>query len=200
MYRQIGKRIFDLVFVTCALAPLSLLSLLVALMVRVKLGTPILFRQLRPGRHGKPFTILKFRTMTDERDEHGNLLADHRRLTSFGRFLRTTSLDELPEIINVIRGEMSLVGPRPLLMHYLHHYTPQQMRRHDVKPGITGWAQINGRNELDWEQKFALDLWYIDHQSLWLDMKIIALTVLRVISRQGISQRGHATVREFGSN
>ena len=197
LYRQIGKRLFDLAVIALLLVPLLPLLFLLAVMVRVKLGTPILFRQLRPGQHGKPFTILKFRTMTDERDLQGNLPSDSVRLTSFGRFLRSTSLDELPELLNVLKGEMSLVGPRPLLMHYLDYYTPEQMRRHDTKPGITGWAQVNGRNELTWEEKFALDVWYIDHQSLWLDIKIIALTLLSVINREGINQPGHATAQEF---
>lgn len=174
-----------------------LAMLLLMLTVRLKLGTPIFFRQARPGLYGKPFTLLKFRTMTDARDAQGKLLPDAERLTAFGRFLRRTSLDELPELINVLRGEMSLVGPRPLLMAYLERYTPEQMRRHDVRPGITGWAQVNGRNALRWEEKFALDVWYLDHQSLWLDLKIILLTLWKILQREGISQPGQVTMEEF---
>jgi sugar transferase EpsL len=196
-YQHIGKRLFDLTITLSCLILLLPIYLLVALMVRIKLGSPVLFRQQRPGLYGKPFVIYKFRTMTDQRDHEGNLLPDSIRLTRFGRFLRSSSLDELPELLNVLKGEMSLVGPRPLLMHYLEHYTPEQMRRHDVRPGITGWAQVNGRNALSWDEKFALDLWYIDNLSLWLDLKIIALTFLRVIHSQGINQPGHATVQEF---
>jgi sugar transferase EpsL len=156
-----------------------------------------LFRQRRPGLHGQIFTIIKFRTMTDVRDAQGNLLSDAERLTRFGRFLRSTSLDELPELWNVLRGDMSLVGPRPLLMQYLPRYTPEQARRHEVRPGVTGWAQVNGRNALSWEQKFALDVWYVDHVSLRLDAKIIALTVWKILQREGISQPGQATMEEF---
>jgi sugar transferase EpsL len=156
-----------------------------------------LFRQQRPGLHGKPFFIYKFRTMTDARDAHGCLLPDGDRLTSFGRFLRSTSLDELPELINVLQGDMSLVGPRPLLMRYLDRYTPEQGRRHDVRPGLTGWAQVNGRNALTWEDKFELDIWYVDHQSWMLDLRIMAQTVWMILKREGISQPGHATMEEF---
>ena len=170
---------------------------LIALLVRLTIGTPVLFRQRRPGLHGEPFTIYKFRTMNNARDAQGNLLPDADRLTPLGRFLRSTSLDELPELFNVLKGEMSLVGPRPLLMKYLDRYTPEQMRRHEVKPGITGWAQVNGRNALTWEQKFALDVWYVDNWSLWLDLKIIALTVWKILIREGISQPGQATMEEF---
>ena len=176
---------------------LSPLLLAVAGIVRSFLGSPVLFRQLRPGYKGRPFTCLKFRTMTDRRDANGHLLSDAERLTPLGRFLRSTSLDELPELINVIRGEMSLVGPRPLLMQYLERYTPEQMRRHEVKPGVTGWAQINGRNAASWEQKFAYDIWYVENQSFWLDLKILALTPSKILTREGISQPGHATMREF---
>ncbi len=197
MYRTSGKRLLDLALTIPALVVLSPILLLVALLVRLKLGTPVLFRQQRPGLHGKPFTLLKFRTMTDARDAHGKLLPDGERLTPFGHFLRSTSLDELPEMINVLRGEMSLVGPRPLLMCYLPRYTPEQMRRHDVLPGITGWAQVSGRNALNWEQKFAMDAWYVGHRSLWLDLRIIALTVLKIMWREGISQPGYATAEEF---
>jgi len=165
--------------------------------VRRELGRPVLFRQVRPGLHGKPFMMYKFRTMTEERDAEGRLLPDEKRLTSFGAWLRSWSLDELPELFNVLKGDMSLVGPRPLLMEYLDRYTPEQFRRHEVKPGITGWAQINGRNAISWEEKFKLDVWYVDNWSLWLDMKIIALTFWKVIKREGINQPGHATMEEF---
>jgi len=171
--------------------------LLLAGLVRVKLGSPILFRQKRPGLHGQPFTILKFRTMTNARDTEGNLLPDEDRLTPFGQWLRSTSLDELPEILNVLRGDMSLVGPRPLLVEYLAYYTPEQMRRHEVRPGITGWAQVQGRNALSWDEKFALDTWYVDHQSLWLDLRILWMTIWKVLSREGINQPGYATAEFF---
>ncbi|WP_424255502.1 sugar transferase [Desulfoprunum sp.] len=187
----------DLGMTLPALLGLSPLLLCLAVLVRVKLGTPILFSQTRPGLHGKPFTLYKFRTMTDGRNASGNLLPDAQRLTGFGRFLRSTSLDELPELINVLRGEMSLVGPRPLLMEYLPLYSPEQARRHEVRPGLTGWAQINGRNALSWEEKFKLDVWYVDNQSLWLDMKIIFLTVWKVFRRDGISAEGEATMPRF---
>jgi len=191
------KRSLDFVSVLVALLCLwpALLSLAVA--VRLFIGKPILFRQQRPGFHGKPFQVLKFRTMTNARNNAGNLLPDAQRLTRFGRFLRSTSLDELPEIINVLRGEMSLVGPRPLLMEYLPRYTPEQARRHEVRPGITGWAQVNGRNAISWERKFELDVWYVDHHTLWLDLKILALTVIQVFRRDGISAEGHATMPAF---
>jgi lipopolysaccharide/colanic/teichoic acid biosynthesis glycosyltransferase len=172
----------------------------IALLVRFKLGAPVLFRQQRPGRYGRPFTLLKFRTMTDARDGEGRLLPDGVRLTAFGRFLRNTSIDELPELINVLKGDMSLIGPRPLLTQYLDRYTPEQMRRHEVKPGVTGWAQVNGRNALSWEQKFVLDVWYVDNLSLWLDVKIIAMTLWKIVTREGISQPGHATAQEFRGN
>ena len=191
------KRILDIVIAVPVLIVLAPLLSLIAFLIRLTLGSPILFRQRRPGLHGVPFTILKFRTMTDACDAQGNLLSDAQRLAPFGRFLRSTSLDELPELFNVLRGEMSLVGPRPLLMRYLDRYTPEQARRHEVKPGITGWAQVNGRNALTWEQKFALDVWYVDHRSLWLDVKIIVLTFGRILRREGISQPGQATMEEF---
>jgi sugar transferase EpsL len=197
MYRRWGKRLFDLVLTLLAFVILSPLLLSLVLLVRVKLGTPVLFRQQRPGRHGQPFTIYKFRTMTEARDANGQLLPDAERLTKFGRFLRSTSLDELPELLNVLQGEMSIVGPRPLLMQYLERYTVEQARRHEVRPGITGWAQINGRNAITWEQKFELDVWYVDHVSLRLDVKIIALTVWKTLKREGISQPGQATAQEF---
>jgi lipopolysaccharide/colanic/teichoic acid biosynthesis glycosyltransferase len=194
---QLSKRWFDLVCAAVGLALLSPVLLGIALLIRLTMGRPILFRQQRPGLHGQPFTLLKFRTMTDARDADGHLLPDAERLTRLGRFLRRTSLDELPELINVLRGEMSLVGPRPLLMQYLERYTPQQARRHEVRPGLTGWAQINGRNAIAWEQKFALDVWYVDHQSLWLDVKIVFWTVVKVLRREGINQAGQATISEF---
>jgi lipopolysaccharide/colanic/teichoic acid biosynthesis glycosyltransferase len=193
----LSKRIFDLLLTIPGVILISPLILVLAVLVRVKLGSPILFRQVRPGFRGKLFTLNKFRTMTDQRDAEGNLLPDADRLTSFGRFLRSTSMDELPELLNVLRGEMSLVGPRPLLTAYLDRYTPEQARRHDVLPGMAGWAQINGRNALTWEEKFKLDVWYVDHWSLWLDVKILALTFIKVIRREGINQPGAATAVEF---
>jgi len=196
-YSRFGKRLGDIGLTLPALVLLSPLLVCLALLVRVRLGSPVLFRQIRPGVDGKPFYINKFRTMTDARDERGTLLADDRRLTGFGRFLRSTSLDELPELINVLKGEMSLVGPRPLLTEYLPLYSPEQYRRHEVRPGITGWAQVNGRNALSWEEKFKLDVWYVDNRSLWLDMKIIFLTVWKVVRRDGISAAGEATMPRF---
>jgi lipopolysaccharide/colanic/teichoic acid biosynthesis glycosyltransferase len=197
MYRTSGKRLLDLVIAIPALIGLSPILALLALLVRFKLGSPVLFRQVRPGLDGSPFTILKFRTMTDDCDVRGNLLPDKGRLTPFGRFLRSASLDELPELVNVLRAEMSVVGPRPLVTKYLDRYTPEQMRRHEVRPGITGWAQVNGRNAISWEEKFALDVWYVDHQSLRLDIKIIALTAWRVVTRHGINEPGSVTASEF---
>ncbi|NJN82325.1 MAG: sugar transferase [Caldilineaceae bacterium] len=191
------KRLFDLAITVPALLLLSPVMAVVALLVRQKLGSPVLFRQTRPGLDGKPFMMRKFRSMTDARDADGVLLPDEQRLPPLGRFLRSTSLDELPALLNVLKGEMSLVGPRPLLMKYLPLYTPRQMRRHEVKPGITGWAQINGRNAVTWERKFELDLWYVEHQSLWLDLKIIILTFVKIVSREGVAQPGHATMEEF---
>ncbi len=197
VYRTWGKRLFDLILTLLALVVLTPVIGVLALLVRFKLGTPVLFRQPRPGLHGQPFTLIKFRTMTDTQDAEGNLLPDGQRLTTLGRFLRSTSLDELPELWNVQRGDMSLVGPRPLLVQYLERYTPEQARRHEVRPGITGWAQVNGRNALSWEEKFALDVWYVDNFSLGLDLKIIALTLWKIIRREGISQAGRATMDEF---
>ena len=193
----ISKRVFDLLLTGFGLILLSPVLVILALVVLYYHNSPILFRQQRPGYKGQPFRIYKFRTMTDQRDQNGELLPDVERLTRLGRFMRSTSLDELPELINILRGEMSWVGPRPLLMQYLERYSPEQARRHDVLPGITGWAQINGRNALTWEDKFRLDVWYVDNWSLWLDIKILALTVWKVISREGISQPGHATSEEF---
>ncbi len=194
------KRLFDLLLTLPVLILLTPVLGVVALLVRLKLGTPVLFRQIRAGFHSAPFTILKFRTMTDGCDVQGNVLPDAERLTPFGKFLRGSSLDELPELFNVLKGEMSLVGPRPLLLRYVERYSPDQKRRHDVKPGLTGWAQINGRNAINWEQKFALDVWYVDHQSLWLDLKILALTFWKIVRREGINQAGQATTEEFMGN
>ena len=201
VYRRFGKRLLDLALTLPAVLALLPVMLVVAGLIRVKLGAPIVFRQRRPGIHGRPFEIYKFRTMTDERDASGQLRPDSERLTRLGRWLRSTSLDELPELVNVLKGDMSLVGPRPLLMQYLERYTPEQARRHTVRPGLTGWAQVNGRNALAWEQKFELDVWYVDHVSLGLDLKIISLTVLKIIRREGINEPGQATAQEFmGSN
>ncbi len=194
------KRLFDLLLSIGLVLALALPLLLLWALVRRKLGSPVLFRQVRPGLHGRPFMMVKFRTMTDERGADGELLPDARRLTSFGRFLRATSLDELPELWNVLRGEMSLVGPRPLLMEYLPLYSPEQARRHEVRPGITGWAQVNGRNALSWEGRFKLDVWYVDHRSLWLDLRILWLTMRKVIVREGISAQGEATMPRFTGN
>ena len=192
------KRAFDFAAALAALVVLSPALLITAALVRIKLGSPVLFRQERPGLGGRPFTMIKFRTMIARtHDAQGRLLPDAARLTPFGLRLRATSLDELPELFNVLAGDMSLVGPRPLMVKYLDRYTPQQHRRHEVKPGITGWAQVNGRNNMTWEQKFAYDVWYVDHQSFWLDMKILALTVRHVFSRHGVAKEGHATVDEF---
>jgi len=191
------KRLFDVTVAAVLLVVLAPLLLLLAVLVALLLGRPVFFVQQRPGRHGRPFQLIKFRTMVDARDASGNLLPDAQRLTRFGRWLRATSLDELPELWNVLKGDMSLVGPRPLLIEYLPLYSPVQARRHEVRPGITGWAQVNGRNDISWEEKFALDVWYVDNQSLLLDLKILLLTMLRVVQRKGISQRGHATAEKF---
>ncbi len=193
----VKKRIFDLLFVVPALIVFLPLLAIIALCVRFLIGRPILFVQQRPGLHGRPFYLYKFRTMTEGRDEEGNLLADAERLTPFGRFLRKTSLDELPELWNVLKGDMSLVGPRPLLMEYLDRYTPEQARRHEVRPGITGWAQVNGRNAIHWEERFFLDVWYVDNWSLWLDCKILALTVVKTLKREGINEIGGVTMSKF---
>lgn len=192
-----SKRVLDLGLTLPWLVLISPAMLVIALLVRIYHGSPVLFRQMRPGYHARPFYVYKFRTMSDQRDEKGELLPDEMRLTRLGRFLRATSLDELPEFFLVLTGTMSLVGPRPLLMQYLDRYTPEQSRRHRVMPGITGWAQINGRNALTWEEKFRLDVWYVDHWSLGLDIKILFLTLWKVIRREGISQPGHATAEEF---
>lgn len=191
------KRIFDFSASLGGLIILSPVFLCIAVLVRRKLGSPVLFRQERPGRNGRIFTMYKFRTMTDEKDYKGILLPDEDRLPPFGRFLRSTSLDELPELINVLKGDMSLVGPRPLLVRYLERYSPFQARRHEVRPGITGWAQVNGRNAISWEEKFSLDVWYVDNISFLLDMKIILMTLVKIVKREGISQKGQATMEEF---
>jgi len=193
----LSKRLFDLLAASLGLVLASPILAVLAVLVRYKHGAPVLFRQLRPGYRDRPFYVYKFRTMSNERDANGALLPDARRLTPLGRFLRSSSLDELPELINVLRGEMSWVGPRPLLMRYLSRYTPEQARRHHVLPGITGWAQVNGRNAIAWEDKFRLDVWYVDHWSFWLDIRILLLTVWKVLKREGISQPGHATAEEF---
>jgi lipopolysaccharide/colanic/teichoic acid biosynthesis glycosyltransferase len=192
-----AKRAFDVAVAGLALVALGPLLAALAVAVRLLLGRPVLFRQHRPGLDGRPFELLKFRTMTDRRNAAGQPLPDEARLTSFGRWLRATSLDELPELLNVLRGEMSLVGPRPLLMEYLPLYTPEQARRHEVPPGITGWAQVNGRNALSWEDRFALDVWYVDNQSLGLDLRILGRTILKVLRADGISQPGRATQDRF---
>jgi lipopolysaccharide/colanic/teichoic acid biosynthesis glycosyltransferase len=194
------KRLFDIVVSACALLVLALPLWVLMWQVRRKLGSPVFFTQVRPGLHGKPFKMVKFRSMTSERGADGELLPDAVRLTPFGRFLRSTSLDELPELWNVLKGDMSLVGPRPLLVEYLPLYSPEQARRHEVRPGITGWAQVNGRNAIGWEEKFRLDVWYVDHQSLWLDLRILWLTVKKVLVRDGISAAGEATVKNFKGN
>ncbi|ASB87271.1 sugar transferase [Bacillus sonorensis] len=191
------KRVFDLVSAIVLLLVLSPAMIVTACVIRWKIGSPVLFRQTRPGLNGKPFTLYKFRTMTDERDGAGNLLSDEKRLTKTGRLIRKTSLDELPQLINVIKGDLSLVGPRPLLMEYVPLYTKRQWRRHEVRPGITGWAQINGRNKVKWEEKFELDVWYVDHRSFLLDLKIILLTVGKVLKSEGVSQDHHVTAEKF---
>ena len=196
-YREASKRLLDLALSIPILVLLSPVLGLVAALARLSFGSPVLFLQERPGLHGQPFALYKFRTMTDARDEDGNLLPDSARLTSLGRFLRSTSLDELPALINVLRGDMSLVGPRPLLPQYLPGYDEEAYRRHDVLPGLTGWAQINGRNAITWEEKFALDIWYVDNWSLWLDVRIILSTLWKIVRREDISQEGQATVERF---
>lgn len=194
------KRFFDFFAAAAGLLCLWPVLLVVAVLVRRKLGSPVVFSQVRPGLGGKPFRMYKFRTMTDAKATNGELLPDDIRLTPFGRFLRSTSLDELPELWNVLKGEMSLVGPRPLLMEYLPLYTAEQARRHEARPGITGWAQVNGRNAISWEDKFRLDVWYVDNQSLWLDIRILILTVKKVFVREGISAQGEATSTRFMGN
>jgi lipopolysaccharide/colanic/teichoic acid biosynthesis glycosyltransferase len=191
------KRFLDLLVAALLLSLLLPVMIALMLVVRLRLGTPVLFRQLRPGLNGHPFLMFKFRTMTDARDHDGQLLPDSDRLTAFGRFLRASSLDELPELWNVLKGDMSMVGPRPLLLEYLDLYSPEQARRHEVRPGITGWAQVNGRNALDWEDKFKLDVWYVDNRTLWLDIKILWFTVHKVLARDDINASGEATMPRF---
>jgi sugar transferase EpsL len=191
------KRLFDLLLSAVTIVCFTPLMLAIALALRCTIGSPVIWRQARPGLKGRPFTIFKFRTMSNEKGADGRLLPDALRLGKLGHILRRTSLDELPELVNVLKGEMSWVGPRPLLMQYLSRYTSEQLRRHEVKPGITGWAQIHGRNAISWEQKFALDVWYVDHHSFWLDFKILCLTVWKVLRREGISEPGQATMSEF---
>ena len=191
------KRLFDLLVSFCMLVLLWPVLLATSLVIYFKLGAPIIFTQQRPGCKGRSFYIYKFRTMTDKRDSEGKLLPDEIRLTSLGKWMRKLSLDEIPQLLNVVKGELSLVGPRPLLMEYLPLYSPEQARRHDVKPGITGWAQVNGRNAISWEEKFKLDVWYVDHQSFWLDLKILWMTAMKVVKSEGISQKGQATMEAF---
>ena len=191
------KSILDKLVAAIALLVFSPILIFVVIAIYIRMGSPILFTQPRPGKDGRIFNFYKFRTMTNDYDADGNLLPDAQRLTTLGQFLRKTSLDELPQLFNVLKGDMSLVGPRPLLVRYLDRYTPEQARRHQVKPGITGWVQVNGRNSLSWEEKFQLDVWYVEHWSLWLDLKIIFLTVIKVVLRDGINQEGYATMPEF---
>ena len=193
----LSKRIFDLTFALIALIILSPVLILTAIFVRIFIGSPILFTQQRPGYKGRPFHIYKFRSMTNRFARDGSLLPDAERLTRFGRILRSLSLDELPELFNILRGEMSFVGPRPLLMDYLLLYSPEQMRRHDVMPGLTGWAQVNGRNAIDWPSRFRMDVWYVDNWSFWLDIRIIFMTVSKVVLREGVNQEGQSTVEYF---
>jgi lipopolysaccharide/colanic/teichoic acid biosynthesis glycosyltransferase len=200
LYRRYGKRALDIGVAVVALVVLAPVLLIVAGLVAMRMGRPVLFLQERPGAHGRPFHLVKFRPMTDARHADGRLRPDAERLTRVGRFLRTTSLDELPELLNVLRGDMSLVGPRPLLTRYLERYSPQQARRHEVKPGLTGWAQVNGRNTVDWQSRFRLDVWYVDNLSLWLDVRILARTFHSVIRGHGINEPGRATMTEFAGN
>lgn len=194
------KRTLELAFSILLIVALIPVYLIVSILIHIKLGSPILFKQKRPGKDGKIFTMYKFRTMTNKKDKEGNLLPDYERLTKFGNYLRKKSLDELPELFNILKGDMSFVGPRPLLVKYLERYNDEQKRRHELKPGLTGWAQINGRNSISWEEKFKLDVWYVDHWSLWLDIKIIFLTIIKVLQNEGISQEGHVTMEEFKGN
>lgn len=197
MKGAIMKRLFDIVMAIGGLVIMGPVIVWTAMMIKIKLGSPILFKQQRPGLKGCPFFLYKFRTMNDAKDEEGELLPDHIRLTSFGKVLRKLSLDELPQLYNVLKGDMSFVGPRPLLMDYLPLYTEKQAKRHQVRPGITGWAQVNGRNAISWEEKFDLDVWYVENQTLFLDMKILFLTIVKVFKSEGINQAGHATTEKF---
>ena len=198
--KPFAKRVFDLALSSFALLLLAPVLVVVTLLVRLRLGSPVLFKQVRPGLHGEPFTIYKFRSMTDAHGADGEPLPDAQRLTPFGKFLRSSSLDELPELFNVLKGDMSLVGPRPLVMDYLARYSPEQARRHDLRPGITGWAQVNGRNAISWQERFELDVWYVDNWSVWLDLKILWLTATKVLKREGITAEGHATMHSFMGN
>lgn len=197
MYRKCFKRLFDIICALAAIIAFGWLYIILAVLVRIKLGSPVLFTQDRPGKDEKVFKLYKFRTMTDARDEQGNLLPDEVRLTKFGKLLRATSLDELPETFNILKGDMSVIGPRPLLVRYLERYNDEQKRRHEVRPGLSGWAQVNGRNAMSWEDKFAHDVWYVDHMSFALDLKIIVMTVFKVFKREGISSDTSATMEEF---
>lgn len=199
-FSKLLKIVLDIIVAAIALLLFSPLLLVVAIAIYITMGKPIIFSQPRPGQYGCIFTFYKFRTMTDKRDSDGKLLPDEQRLTAFGQFLRQTSLDELPQLWNILKGDMSLIGPRPLLVSYLDRYSPEQARRHQVKPGITGWAQVNGRNAISWQEKFNYDVWYVDNWSLWLDLKIVLLTVLKVLQREGINQPGRATMEEFKGN
>jgi len=199
-WRGMMKRVVDMVCAGAVLAAVSPVLAVTALLIRMMMGGPVLFRQVRPGRYERQFTLLKFRTMNDARDSEGHLLGDRERLTRLGQYLRACSLDELPQLWNVLRGDMSLVGPRPLLMEYLEYYTAEQARRHEAMPGVTGWAQIKGRNALSWEEKFALDVWYVDNWSLALDLRILLTTIGRVLRRQGITEQGNATMSKFDGN
>ena len=197
IYRHFFKRLFDIILSLLALIVLSPLFVVLAILVRIKLGKPILFSQKRPGKDEKIFTLYKFRTMTDHKDSKGNLLPDGERLPAFGKFLRSTSLDELPELFNILKGDMSIVGPRPLLVQYLTRYNEEQKRRHEIRPGFTGWAQVNGRNAISWEEKFSYDVWYVDNLTLWLDVKIILRTLMVVCKRSGINSGNSETMEEF---
>jgi len=199
-YSQLVKAVLDRLVALSALAVFSPVILMVAIAIYIRMSSPIVFTQPRPGKNGVVFQFYKFRTMTSDRDSNGNLLSDEERLTAIGQFLRKTSLDELPQLWNVLKGDMSFVGPRPLMVEYLERYSPEQARRHDVIPGITGWAQINGRNTISWQEKFNLDVWYVDNWSLWIDLKILFLTVWKVVKTEGISQANHATVEDFMGN
>ncbi len=197
LYSKIGKRYFDIFLTAPGFLLICPVLVIIALIIKIIQKGPVFFYQIRPGYMGRPFKLYKLRTMTNDSDADGDLLPDEKRITRLGNFLRCFSLDELPELFNVIKGDISFVGPRPLLMQYLDRYTPEQARRHEVKPGLTGWAQVNGRNAITWEEKFKLDVWYVDHQSLRLDLKIIGMTVLKVLKSEGISQQGQATMEEF---
>ena len=200
IYEKYIKRPQDFILSVIAIIVLSPVLVLIAVLVRIKLGSPVLFKQQRPGLNGKIFNMYKFRTMTDKRDSEGNLLPDAERLTKIGKIVRSLSIDELPQLINVLKGDMALVGPRPLLPKYLPLYSEEQFRRHEVRPGITGWAQVNGRNDISWKRKFELDVWYVDHISFWLDVKIIMLTIKKVFVREGINKEGNATTEPFNGH